>query len=244
MRIISKFKDYYDSSAGYGVDLTQVFLRNEERYSLRMKEKPPIAVAIEKSVNMVSDRLVLLASERYEVVHVGFCGKIYTGISGPVFENGSVVKDHANMIVRRIYWKVDDIPLEELSKEGKVSLFHMYSLHRSGGRVKTVKTLKEWFEMNKNLLVQEDLELFTEHNLVVFSLIPSKEEVIVNSVLKECEFQTLKDPFTAFQDISMFVSGVLSGSGKEMIQLADRDRITAHGFDHKSFRKEAGKRKA
>lgn len=58
-----------------------------------------------------------------------------------------------------------------------------------------------------------------------------------NVNLKELQFQKIVDPYTAFQEISMFIGGVLGNPEKEMTELTEKDRINQHGFDKWSFRK-------
>jgi len=52
------------------------------------------------------------------------------------------------------------------------------------------------------------------------------------------EFFKIVDPFTAFQELSMFIGGIMGGKSPIMIEVADKDRIAKHGFDKFSFRKE------
>jgi hypothetical protein len=55
--------------------------------------------------------------------------------------------------------------------------------------------------------------------------------------LKAVEFFRVLDPWSAWQEISMFVGGVLAGSGKEMVEINDSVRLQKHGFDKvRSFR--------
>ena len=55
--------------------------------------------------------------------------------------------------------------------------------------------------------------------------------------LKDYEFYQRVDAWSAMQEISMWVSGVLPSSARPMVQIADKDKIAKHGFDKWSFRK-------
>lgn len=55
--------------------------------------------------------------------------------------------------------------------------------------------------------------------------------------LKDISFQKIIDPFTAMQELSMFVGGVLTENENKMIQISNEDKIHKHGFDKFSFRK-------
>jgi len=67
------------------------------------------------------------------------------------------------------------------------------------------------------------------------------KKLIYNPVLKDIEFYKVIDSVTAFQEVSMFISGVLGGNSPEMVQLEDKELIQKHGFNKLSFRKEKQK---
>lgn len=58
--------------------------------------------------------------------------------------------------------------------------------------------------------------------------------------LKNINFPKILDPFTAYQELSMWVGGVLPKTGNEMVSISDEDKITKRGFDKWSFRKMPG----
>jgi hypothetical protein len=61
---------------------------------------------------------------------------------------------------------------------------------------------------------------------------------IINPLLKNYEFFKMFDSFQAFQEVSMFIGGVLGKGEKEITEVADKYKITQHGFNKWSFRKE------
>ena len=52
------------------------------------------------------------------------------------------------------------------------------------------------------------------------------------------------DTFTAFQEIQMYISGVLGTGEKEIIEVEDKYKIPQHGFNKWSFRREPTKKKS
>lgn len=64
--------------------------------------------------------------------------------------------------------------------------------------------------------------------------------------LKDIGFAKAVDPYTAFQEISMWVGGVLPDDGPETIQIVDDViKIQKHGFDHPtSFRRSKAERRS
>jgi hypothetical protein len=56
--------------------------------------------------------------------------------------------------------------------------------------------------------------------------------------LKEYDFPRVMDPFTLFQELSMFVGGVLPRNPNPMVEITDdKVKVAKHGFDKWSFRK-------
>ena len=55
--------------------------------------------------------------------------------------------------------------------------------------------------------------------------------------LKDVSFYKVWDPYQAYQELDMYISGVLGQQEKETINISDKDRIYQHGFDSYSFRK-------
>ena len=66
----------------------------------------------------------------------------------------------------------------------------------------------------------------------------SNEVFITNPTLKDYEFYKVQDSFTAFQEIQMFLGGVLGKGEKEIVEIEDKYKISQHGFDNKSFRRD------
>lgn len=54
--------------------------------------------------------------------------------------------------------------------------------------------------------------------------------------MKDYEFYKILDLFVAFQELSMFISGIMGGKSPKMIEIADKDRRDMKGFNDKSFR--------
>lgn len=50
------------------------------------------------------------------------------------------------------------------------------------------------------------------------------------------------DPWTAFQELSMWVGGVLPRPGRPMVEMSgERVMVAKHGFDERSFRRQSAK---
>jgi hypothetical protein len=59
----------------------------------------------------------------------------------------------------------------------------------------------------------------------------------INCQLKPFEFYRIYDPYSAFQEIQMYISGVLGIGQPQLIQIGNKEMIQKKGFDKWSFRK-------
>jgi len=60
----------------------------------------------------------------------------------------------------------------------------------------------------------------------------------VNGCLSEYDFARVVEPYVMFQEIEMYLGGVLCSKENGDISISDKDRIKQHGFDDASFRKQ------
>lgn len=89
----------------------------------------------------------------------------------------------------------------------------------------------------------QDDKLFLQHKVPIWvrTVHSYYKTGTLNPKLKDYGFERIKDSFTAFQEISMYLSNILVEQ-KEIAQVEDKYRIEQHGFDlKKSFRKEKNK---
>jgi hypothetical protein len=55
--------------------------------------------------------------------------------------------------------------------------------------------------------------------------------------LKDIQFYRAVDPYTAFQEIEMYLGGIVPRPGAMTANIEDKYRVEQHGFDKWSFRK-------
>lgn len=148
---------------------------------------------------------------------IGFCGKLY-----PV-----LVKDN-----KIIYDKKEALKLQKRT--------YVWSKDELGAC------------FSEYLTNPELLKIFRDKNTPIFlygdyldnKYIPGKsQELIINPRLKDLGFQSVKDPVTAFQEIYMFLSGVLGVPERPMIKISDKEMAKKKGHDGKySFKKTPSKK--
>ena len=81
-------------------------------------------------------------------------------------------------------------------------------------------------------------KMFTEKRCPIFVATRNRccGEIEWNAMLKQCEFFRVFDPYTAFQEIAMWV-GNLAVPQKPIPVISDKMKVQTHGFNEWSFRK-------
>lgn len=236
MYIIAKNKDYYDGVVGsVGMDKTIVY----ERETQEIVEPKKMLKEFQAHRNWNNRRenhflnigYAQTDSKRYEESNffiVGFCGKLYLGW-----------KFHYKVKV----WDEDGKPTQEWRTD------IIYGFENAKKYLKTSfwrSNIKDDVEYVKNY---DPINMFRELKSSVFiydsdrSKPRGNDAMIINPILKEWEFYKVIDAFAAFQEISMFIGGVLGIGEKEIVEIEDKYKIPQHGFDKWSFRREPSKKK-
>lgn len=242
MLIVNKGKkDYYDGVAGStGIDKTIVYKRYPVEIN-KQKEMPKIFHHESMwrhnyknpFLSIGNSDVDLKKSKKYEKAHsfiVGFCGKLYLGwkFHYKVKREGFALDENKTDIIygyknaveylRENYWKhnlEDDIKFIE--SYDPINIFR---------------------EINAPVFIYD-----TDANkkLGRYGHFVNLELFIVNPILKDYEFYKVVDTFQAFQEIQMFLGGVLGADEKDITEIKDKYKISQHGFDKWSFRKESKK---
>ena len=232
MRILTKNKDYYDGVAGtMGIDKTIIYDRNVIKFDDKAEfPKQFKAGKFRNKNNFLNLDMYGIDSEKYldcSSFVIGFCGRLYVGWK--FFYKGKH-EDHYD-----ISYDVDFI---------KKHIKH--------------KTWSSNLDDDLNYILNYDsIDLFREFNTPIFIFDNSsnriymniknevnwgKPKFIINGNLKSYCFYKVFDSFTAFQEIQMFISGVLGVGENSIIEIEDKYKIKKHGFDKWSFRKEPTKK--
>ena len=212
MLIASKFHDYYDTAlSSSGVDKTCVY----KRKTIRIREANPFKGMLPR----------FISSKKTETLCtffiVGFCGKLYVGAR---FEN-TLQASYKNKFKPFCVYGQEEIEKAMYNHRIKEPIMYYYYFRHT----KKLKTMFNKFHDKANL------ELFFKYKVPVFSFVTKLK---LNPVIKPLQFYKVFDTYSAFQEIHMFLSGVLGNPEKKTVRISDIDRLEAHGFDKKtSFRK-------
>lgn len=212
MLIVSKFHDYYDSAIGYGgVDKTCVF----ERKIVNVKNDNTFEKFLPKQITSNNTDTICT------VFVVGFCGKFYVGCH---FTN-TIQPSFKNRFKSFCVYGKDEIKKALAQRKIKERGYYYYFFRK-----------KKIFEIIQEFHNKSNLDLFFKYKAPIFGY---DKKFVLNPNLKQLEFYKVFDSYSAFQEIHMFLSGVLGNPEKETVKISDMDRLVAKGFDKKtSFRKE------
>lgn len=233
MLINSDFKDYYDPMQKHGVDKMVVY--NRRKQGFMHGDKCPSLDPLMEELGALRPWSTLDQGLSWPMFVVGFCGELHLGFHLHYYDNFRTLDayvydiEHFEDFMRRIgkdalarfnrpvksrkrsYWK-DRIELERGDVEGAFSRFAKPEV---------------WMFQN----LKAPVFLATRDNAY------NKPDRILNPCLKSIGFQQVKPPQVAYQELAMFISGVLGSEEKPTVMISDTDMAAKKGFDKWSFRK-------
>ena len=248
MKIIGKSAvDYYDGVAGQFADhesgnmfnRTQQHLEIWNRSSTGPRKKSPWSFMtdsisnVDRKSNTTRDSFTGAPLQFYfETFNLLVCGKVYRGIqvkdqyTTQHFYTpesfGAFIAQHeiSTYTEKRRLWKggghTDIRGLHILCSADWVNLFSVTDKHDFAIENKVVLAVTHWDMKGWGLTI--------------------------NPTLKNYSFFKVMDAYTIFQELSMFVDGMLSSPGNVLIEIADEYKKEAHGFGHKyAFKREPTK---
>ncbi len=214
MKLHTDFHDYYDYAVGYGIDENVHYNRFSEEVEIRIKSK----------FGFPSSRNTSL---------LGFCGKIYPFITleryNQKYDWCEYEPENLKVVERFYAYSFDEYQQKESEWADYLGVFQFHADHSR--ELKLKQFFVDWNYQND--------DIFLKHKVPIWTLKLERHEKkgIVNPKLKDYDFDRIKDPLTAFQDISMYLSNILVEQKKTVI-VEDKIKIEKHGFDKKlSFRK-------
>lgn len=252
MRIVSKFKDYYDVNLAYGQDDNLRYIRHPN--VVELKEFDDCHPLINKlpSYNTMSGKFSCRS------LIVGFCGKIYPILS----LNESSSNWNYNFFDKNIVkcYNIEDIDNYFLPKlnEHQIELYHCSSYKEWCYKQRTKayrnafsaehsrEKFAKFFE-NIKKVENNFAELFIEFKSPIFTYeyrprFNVGRRVTFNACLRETGFVKIFPPVQALQELSMYM-GSIAAPEKIIPHVDDKTLAEAKGFDKFSFRKDPSKKK-
>lgn len=244
MRIISKFKDYYDGGMAYGQDEAVVYVRKKEEVFID-KIRRNAYERVHGTQYAPFEKELISGRNCYgidwNVFVVGFCGKCHIGIELKWSNYCFTEKEHAFCYniedVEAFYKKVLGKRDFESFRNQKAPVYAGYF-----GRISPYGL--DGFRKIFNLLDSQDKykDYFLDNKVPTFvaRLESDRIEVTYNQCLKDYDFYRVVDSYTAFQELSMYISGVLGVGEPVTVDVSDECMRDAKGFDDFSFKTKKG----
>lgn len=245
MRIITKQSDYYDSIQSYGQDQSVIYIRKpeelfdenfvDEYYNLGKSRWGDVPVS---HLYNVSDYRGVDIVKGFSVF---FCGQRYNAVVTSVPNPDRDVLTR----IRMTHYNLDELDkyIDGLKLKEKREYLPKYR-RRYGAKKESTKTLERltnFFNMSKtndNIHFDLDVPVFVIDAIRDNSVrhIKWQKGIVKNPILKDYGFAHIKDPYTAYQEIDMYISGVMGGKSPRMQEISDDVMKQQKGFDKWSFK--------
>jgi hypothetical protein len=238
--------DYYDTALGFGRDDTLFFERStKEKATVLEHKKTGFAAIPPRGFEFLGDK----SWQRYlSFEHRGlrygyaprvvyFAGKRYAGV-----QMQATIQRYWQPVEEQFFWT------KEAFREHLVELGQqLRDPDRIFGRTDTVneKNFDSFFEAEAtkaeiDWMIDNHISVAISKNGVEWDdhFRRGENSWIINSDgLDKLKFAKALDPYQAFQSLSQWVGGVLSGEGRPMVKITDEKVILSkHGFDKRSFK--------
>lgn len=215
MLIVSDFHDYYDTCSRYGIDKSIVYKRDVNDIVVGEGVLPPFLCKFIRYKSFYAYTV--------DVYCILFCNQFYPLIKITEGVNGVYCYSHSD--IDNFFLSHPKLSRTIRGRFGKpidaLKYFDAYAIKQ----LQTMNWVALHRRFNSPILFIEQARQYNTF------------KIIINPMLRQYNFQRVKDPFTAFQDIQSFLSGVMGNTEREIITVDNDTRIAKHGFDKWSFRK-------
>lgn len=224
MLIVSDFHDYYDSVSSLGIDKKCPYQRKQVKTEVRFPRE-----VISPAMYNEYERGGFKYKIRYRLL--GFCGKIY-----PVVIVEKSTYFNPEILDQEFFY--EEKPLAQYLTSLKITPKQYKRWWQDRYTIEVVDGLKKFFNPSS---WDHFLPYFQTHKVPIFMI--GRDFYVLNPALKQYRFQQVKDTYTAFQEVYMYISGVLGVQPNPTVEVSDKVKAAAKGHDGKySFRKPPGKR--
>jgi hypothetical protein len=244
MLIKSTFKDYYDSAAGAGVDTSILYARETRQIQIENAFFADVPTYFPDDLGELregdySDESVALMNQKSHCQFsiIGFCGTLYVGLFNSKANATDLYEPH-----RLAYFGAEMAALNWSKTKRK---------NHPSDPIQIENVLKKWHGKQDDTLfklfnvpifsvdIRQDLLKFEQKNWNLYT-----PNFTINGPLSIFQFYKAVDPYSAFQSLQSYISGVLGTSENPTIEVSNNTKIVKAGFDLKtSFRKDKATKK-
>lgn len=241
MLIVSKFHDYYDIGSGLGIDKSIVYNRKTEESFINIPKDinnkfDEVCDNVNQSIfnssrsflpqslyfKSIKNKYRLISSKDKYIFSV--CGKLFSMCACYVHsDDNNGYKYFFNYNQMKEYVEKNNIEVPKGKDKIKVlSLFDRLFFNEE--------------EIETNININYDCPI-----VVIDSCRDAKSgkaiiRITKNPCLKDYGFQRIVDPYTMYQNIMMYMTGVLTNNEDGNVQISDEDMKVAKGFNNYSFK--------
>jgi hypothetical protein len=227
MRIISPFRDYYDSAQGFGADQTRLFLRKPENLAANKLGIPKELQAVCHEVHVWST-----ATWTAAIIPIVFCGKLYHALR---LRYSTYNRTTCFMSETSAVFYTLESAHSWAEAQGNPDLLAFVNRRIKNGELPLAS---QGTPLNLNWLVENLAPILTCDSQNYESFLTK------NACLRDLQFYKMFDAVQAYQELDMYLSGILAAENKPMVEISDKIRALQRGFDCYSFRQPPSKRKA
>jgi len=258
MRILSKFSDYYDHVVGHSTEpvwerrthefpldpviKTQLTLEHTKLLDKMYEEMPKPSIKYKENRWKCNDTL--------DYMVIGFCGKVF-----PIFRCPNVDDSKVDHLYDRpkVKFKTFTKPSEFTNLFNKVYKDRMVCGESRWRHVPFGFTDSACERWNEKYNHQVTTEIFIALKSPIFIIKPMRfpdenpprmgSKIEVNPNLADLNFQRVVEPYTAYQEVDMFLGNQLVGNFEPMPDFGDELKRDAHGMDDWSFKQKGPKKR-
>jgi len=243
MRIVSKFNDYYDIGLSFGIDSKRIYVRNSREVNKKDYNFSEIIDVYERMFNFY------YYDYRIKRGAVAFCGKVYPFYTISDFEYDCSKLSTCNFKYYFYSYKSFEAFVNK-SKLFKNQKNRSKYFGKETVREKLLK-LEKYHKTYKSVIskhefdisyigkrISDDVFIQTEAPIILI-YDKSKSKIILNPILRDLNFASIIDPYTAFQELSMFIGSNLVKQVDPSENFSDNMKRDIAGFDEWSFRKKS-----
>jgi hypothetical protein len=233
MLILSKKRDYYDNIRAYGIDKSIIYDRKEETINFKHKYHRLCS----KTVDPLDEcpHSWEYNKHQFSFFVVGFCGKVYPVIRVERYRTHMTIGLKDLQSTEHFFFASDVLDY--------CNRYNIKVPEKDwNDTVRTVRGIKRFFNEGYDFLYP----LFQKYKVPVFVWGCTQDKyswytnptLILNPILKDYQFMRMIPPPLAFQELMMYISGVLGTPDRPMVKLSDKEIARKHQMDGKySFRK-------
>jgi hypothetical protein len=229
MLIISKFHDYYDTALAHGIDKEIVYRR--ETSDIELTGTIPSYRTNRKGIYR---GYVIFSGQEFPFVQVSIPEPSFLPIVTHSLHHIYSLEDLDKLLEKYPYFKESH---PALSKDHKNKPSRWQYMHREcvTNRLGIEKHLKSSLNLDLN-----DIHFKHDAPSLLKWIGFFGAKAYKNPSLRDLEFFKVKDTYTAFTELSQYISGVMGGKTPKMVEIDDIYRIEAHGFDKKTSFRQVG----